>query len=101
MAVYRVYVEKKSPFDVEAQGVLSELRSLLGIEMCIRDSLHDALEAVARRVVAVYEHGEAHVFHCHLITSFKDLRAGALIQGYFTTPGRISQVRGPRRVKSA
>ena len=32
MAVYRVYVEKKSPFDVEAQGVLSELRSLLGIE---------------------------------------------------------------------
>ena len=32
MAVYRVYVEKKSPFDVEAQGVLSELCSLLGIE---------------------------------------------------------------------
>ena len=31
MAVYRVYVEKKSPFDVEAQGVLSELRTLLGI----------------------------------------------------------------------
>ena len=32
MAVCRIYVEKKSPFDVEAQSVLSELRTLLGAE---------------------------------------------------------------------
>lgn len=29
--VYRVYVEKKAPYDVEAQHLLEELRSLLGI----------------------------------------------------------------------
>ncbi len=32
MAVCRIYVEKKPPFDVEAQSVLSELRTLLGAE---------------------------------------------------------------------
>ena len=31
MSVYRVYVEKKAPFAVEAQGVLSDIRSSLGI----------------------------------------------------------------------
>ena len=31
MPVYRVYVEKKPPYDVEAQGLLSELSSLLGV----------------------------------------------------------------------
>ncbi len=31
MPVHRIYVEKKSPFDVEAQGLLSELRTLLGL----------------------------------------------------------------------
>ena len=31
MSVYRVYVEKKTPFAVEAQGVLAEIRSSLGI----------------------------------------------------------------------
>ncbi|MEG1932863.1 MAG: phosphoribosylformylglycinamidine synthase, partial [Pygmaiobacter sp.] len=29
--VYRIYVEKKAPYDVEAQHLLEELRSLLGI----------------------------------------------------------------------
>ena len=29
--VYRIYVEKRPGFDVEAQGLLEELRSLLGI----------------------------------------------------------------------
>ena len=31
MSVYRVYVEKKAPFAVEAQGVLSDIHSSLGI----------------------------------------------------------------------
>lgn len=31
MSVYRVYVEKKTPFAVEAQGVLADIRSSLGI----------------------------------------------------------------------
>lgn len=31
MAVYRIYVEKKPPFAVEAKGVLKELRELLGL----------------------------------------------------------------------
>lgn len=31
MAVYRVYVEKKSPYDMEAKGLLSEFNELLGI----------------------------------------------------------------------
>ena len=30
--VYRVYVEKKAGFDHEAQSLLNEVRSLLGIE---------------------------------------------------------------------
>ena len=38
MSVYRVYVEKKAPFAVEAQGVLSDIRSSLGIHSasCVR-----------------------------------------------------------------
>ena len=32
MSVYRIYVEKKSPFAVEAGGVLSDIRNTLGIE---------------------------------------------------------------------
>ena len=31
MSVYRVYVEKKEPFAVEAQGVLSDIHNSLGI----------------------------------------------------------------------
>ena len=30
--VYRVYVEKKPGFDGEAQGLLNELKSLLGVK---------------------------------------------------------------------
>ena len=32
MSVYRVYVEKKEPFAVEAQGVLSDIHNSLGIQ---------------------------------------------------------------------
>ena len=32
MAVIRVYVEKRRPYDVEAASLLSELRALLGIK---------------------------------------------------------------------
>ncbi|MEG2020567.1 MAG: phosphoribosylformylglycinamidine synthase [Oscillospiraceae bacterium] len=32
MSVYRIYAEKKAPFAVEAKGILSELRELLGIK---------------------------------------------------------------------
>ena len=32
MSVYRIYVEKKTPFAVEAAGVLSDIRNTLGIE---------------------------------------------------------------------
>ena len=32
MSVYRIYVEKKAPFAVEAAGVLSDIRNTLGIE---------------------------------------------------------------------
>ena len=59
MAVYRVYVEKKSPFDVEAQGVLSELRSLLGIEgltglrLLNRYDVEGLDEALMRRALAL------------------------------------------------
>ena len=31
MSVYRVYVEKKAPYAVEAQGVLADIHSSLGI----------------------------------------------------------------------
>ena len=31
MSVYRVYVEKKTPFAVEAQGILSDIHNSLGI----------------------------------------------------------------------
>ena len=32
MAVYRVFIEKKRPYAVEADGVLADLRSALGLE---------------------------------------------------------------------
>lgn len=48
--VFRVYVEKKPGFDVAAQQLANELRTILGIE---------ALKNV--RLVNRYEIGRAHV----------------------------------------
>ena len=31
MSVYRIYVEKKQPFAVEAAGVLADIRTVLGL----------------------------------------------------------------------
>ena len=65
MAVYRVYVEKKSPFDVEAQGVLSELRSLLGIEgltglrLLNRYDVEGLDEALMREAIALAREADA------------------------------------------
>ena len=49
MSVYRVYVEKKAPFAVEAQGVLSDIRSSLGIHSasCVRILNRYAVEEIS------------------------------------------------------
>lgn len=73
MAVYRVYVEKKSPFDVEAQGVLSELRSLLGIEgltglrLLNRYDVEGLDEALMRRCLpVVFSEPQVDIVHTQL-----------------------------------
>ena len=38
--VYRIYVEKKSGFDVEANGLKNELTSLLGIKDLTLSLIH-------------------------------------------------------------
>ena len=73
MAVYRVYVEKKSPYDVEAQGVLAELRSLLGIEglsalrLLNRYDVEGLDEALMRRCLpVVFSEPQVDIVHTQL-----------------------------------
>lgn len=95
MAVYRVYVEKKSPFDVEAQGVLSELRSLLGIEgltglrLLNRYDVEGLDEALMRRCLpVVFSEPQVDIVHTQR-------RRRTRFSPSSTCPGSSTSVRTP------
>jgi len=80
MAVFRVFIEKKQPYAVEAQGVLSDLRSALSLE---------GLENV--RVLNRYdaEHISAEDFAAARMTVFGEPQVDVVYDEVPATEGRV------------